>query len=106
MHYTHIDIEESRRAARKNRLLDRSLCLGNSVGALLFWKCINARPDPDIRELMREFIQRQREAREYEEFLRNKVETARVSMRAGRGRTNEEVEAKFAARRAAVRGSE
>lgn len=59
-----------------------------------------------IRELMREFIQRQREAREYEEFLRNKVETARVSMRAGRGRTNEEVEAKFAARRAAVRGSE
>ena len=59
-----------------------------------------------IRELMREFIQRQREAREYEELLRNKVEAARVSMRAGRGRANEEVEAKFAARRAAVLGSE
>ena len=52
-----------------------------------------------LRELMREFIQRQREAREYDEFLRRKVEASRASMRAGVGRSNEEVEAEFAARR-------
>jgi hypothetical protein len=53
-----------------------------------------------VRELMREFIQRRREEREYDEFLRRKVELARASMRAGRGRSNEEVEAEFAAIRA------
>lgn len=53
-----------------------------------------------VRELMREFVQRQRQAREYEEFLQDKVEAARDSMRAGRGRSNEEVEAEFVARRA------
>ena len=55
-----------------------------------------------LRELMRDFVRRQREAREYEEFLRRKVEVARVSMRAGRGIPNEAVEAEFAARRARV----
>ena len=53
-----------------------------------------------LRELMREFVQRQREAREYDEFLRRKIEAARSSMRAGLGRSNDEVEAEFAARRA------
>jgi predicted transcriptional regulator len=53
-----------------------------------------------LRELMREFVQRQREAREDEEFLRQKVETARSSMRTGLGHSNDEVEAAFAARRA------
>jgi predicted transcriptional regulator len=55
-----------------------------------------------VCEMMRGFIQRQRqrEAREYEAFLRSKVDTARLSMRADIGRSNEEVEAKFAARRA------
>ncbi|MDT4882437.1 hypothetical protein FQZ97_1183830 [compost metagenome] len=48
---------------------------------------------------MREFVQRQREAREYDAFLRRKVEAGRTSMRAGLGRSNEEVEAEFAARR-------
>lgn len=52
-----------------------------------------------VRELMREFVQRQRQVREYDEFLQRKVEVARTSMRAGRGRSNDEVEAKFAARR-------
>ena len=52
-----------------------------------------------LRELMREFVQRQREAREYDEFLRRKVEASRASMRAGLGRSNEEVEAEFTARR-------
>jgi len=53
-----------------------------------------------MRELMRDFVQRRREEREYDEFLRRKVEIARASMRAGRGRSNEEVEAEFAALRA------
>ena len=55
-----------------------------------------------VRELMREYIQRQRKAREYDEFLGRKVEAGRLSMRAGLGRSNEEVEAEFAARRAEV----
>lgn len=58
-----------------------------------------------VREMMREFIQRQREAREYDTFLRGKVDLARESVRAGIGRTNEEVESKFAARRAELRRS-
>lgn len=57
-----------------------------------------------LRELMREFVQRQREVREYDEFLRRKVESGRASMRAGLGRSNEEVEAEFAARRDQVVG--
>lgn len=44
-----------------------------------------------LRELMREFVQRQRESREYDEFLRRKVEAGRASMRAGLGRSNDEV---------------
>lgn len=57
-----------------------------------------------VREMMREFVQRQRQAREYDEFLQHKVEAARASMRAGRGRSNEEVEAAAAARRAKASG--
>lgn len=57
-----------------------------------------------LRELMREFVQRQREAREYDEFLRSKIEAGRVSMRGGRGRSNDELEAEFAAKRAQVVG--
>jgi predicted transcriptional regulator len=53
-----------------------------------------------LRELMREFVQRQREAREYDDFLRRKVEAGRASMRAEVGHSNDEVEAMFAARRA------
>jgi plasmid stabilization system protein ParE len=52
-----------------------------------------------MRELMREFVQRQSEAREYDEFLRRKVEVARLSKAAGLGRSNDEVEADFATRR-------
>jgi predicted transcriptional regulator len=52
-----------------------------------------------LRELMREFVQRQRQVREYDKFLRLKIKVARASMRAGRGRSNAEIEAEFAARR-------
>ncbi|MBU2767244.1 antitoxin of toxin-antitoxin stability system [Acidithiobacillus ferrivorans] len=52
-----------------------------------------------LRELMREFVQRQHAERGYNEFLRSKVETARSSMRAERGRTNDDVETAFSTRR-------
>lgn len=52
-----------------------------------------------VREMMRQFVQTQREAREYEAFLQRKVDIARASMRAGDGLTNAEIEAEFAARR-------
>lgn len=55
-----------------------------------------------LRELMREFVQRQREAREYDEFLGRKVNAGRASMNAGAGHSNDDVEATFVARRAAV----
>jgi predicted transcriptional regulator len=55
-----------------------------------------------VRDLMREFVQRQRGSREYDEFLSRKVDAGRASMRAGVGHSNDEVEAAFAARRAAV----
>ena len=51
---------------------------------------------------MREFVLRQREARGYDELLRRKVEAGRTSMLAGIGRSNDEVEAEFVARRASV----
>jgi uncharacterized protein YndB with AHSA1/START domain len=57
-----------------------------------------------VRELMREFVQRQRQAREYDDFLTLKVQTARTSMHVGMGTSNEEVEAQFIARRANVAG--
>ena len=60
--------------------------------------------DQILRELMREFVQRQRQAREYDDFLANKVQTARVSMQAGVEISNDEVEAQFAARRAKAAG--
>jgi hypothetical protein len=52
-----------------------------------------------VRELMREFVRRQREAREYDALLRRKVEAARADLRSGRGCSQAEVEADFAARR-------
>jgi predicted transcriptional regulator len=52
-----------------------------------------------VREMMRQFVQTQRESREYEEFLHRKVDVARASMRAGNGLSNNDVEAEFAARR-------
>jgi hypothetical protein len=55
-----------------------------------------------VRELMREFVRRQREAREYDTLVRRKVEAGRADVRASRGRTHAEVEADFAARREAL----
>jgi hypothetical protein len=55
-----------------------------------------------LRELMRGYIDQRRQAREYEDYLRRKVEAGRASMRAGHGRPDEEVEAEFAAMRRAA----
>ena len=59
-----------------------------------------------MRELMRGYIEQRRQARAYDEYLRRKVEAARTSVHASRGRSNEEVEAAFAARRDQVAGQE
>jgi predicted transcriptional regulator len=53
-----------------------------------------------MRELMREFVQRQREAREYDEFLRDKVANARAQISTGDYASADDVEARFAQRRA------
>jgi len=61
---------------------------------------IEDRPASQImRELMRGYIEQRRQAREYDDYLREKVEAGRVSMRAGLGRSNDEVETTFAAKR-------
>lgn len=52
-----------------------------------------------MRELMRGYIEERRQAREYDDYLRRKVEAGRASMHAGRGRPDDKVEAAFAARR-------
>jgi predicted transcriptional regulator len=56
-----------------------------------------------MRELMREFVERQQQAREYDAFLRAKVDTARVQIAHGQVASGADVEARFAARRAALR---
>jgi hypothetical protein len=50
---------------------------------------------------MRAFVQQQRAQREHDAFVQRKVEIARASVQDGIGRSNEDVEAAFAARRAA-----
>jgi predicted transcriptional regulator len=53
-----------------------------------------------MRESMREFVQRQREAREYEAFLRSKVASAREQISAGEYTSADDVEERCAERRA------
>lgn len=53
-----------------------------------------------VRELMRDFVKQQREARAYDAFLQDKVAAARASLRTDGGVPNDEVEALFAQRRA------
>jgi predicted transcriptional regulator len=57
-----------------------------------------------LRELMREFVQRQREAREYELFLHQKVAEARAQVRAGDYASADAVETRAAQRRARLQG--
>ena len=55
-----------------------------------------------MRELMRSYIEQRSQAREYDDYLRSKVEAGRASMPAGLGRPNDAVEAAFDARRTQV----
>lgn len=57
-----------------------------------------------MRELMREYIQREQEKQAYDAYLAKKVEKGRQSIRAGNSQSNEEVEAQFAARRTKLAG--
>lgn len=52
-----------------------------------------------VRQLMRDYINQRLEARQYDEYLNRKVEAGRASMHAGLGRSNEDVESAFAAKR-------
>jgi len=56
-----------------------------------------------IRELMRDYIRHQQKAREYDEFLGQKVEQARSQRASGQHYSNEAVEAEAARRRAALK---
>lgn len=56
-------------------------------------------PKEPQNKSMRNYIAQRRQAREYDDYLRRKVEASRTSMRADRGRSNEDVEAVFAAKR-------
>lgn len=55
-----------------------------------------------VRELMREFVRREQERHDHSAFLHRKVEAARASSRTGAGRSDEAVEADFAARRSGI----
>lgn len=55
-----------------------------------------------MRELMRDYIKRQRQAHDYDAYLNSKVEAARMSMKAGHGHSNQDIEAEFAAKRRAL----
>lgn len=56
-----------------------------------------------VRELMREFVHKQREERTYDAFVRAKIERGLDDVRSGRLIPNETVEADFAARRRSAR---
>jgi predicted transcriptional regulator len=53
-----------------------------------------------VREFMRDFVKRERKAREYDEWYRRKVEASLAQAEAGIGYSNEEVQAKADAWRA------
>lgn len=55
-----------------------------------------------VRDLMREFVERQRQKREHGAFVERKVAAARASMQTGRGYSDDEVETDFANRRARI----
>lgn len=57
-----------------------------------------------VRELMRDYVQREAARQEHGDFLAQKVAAARTSSTAGVGRSHDAVEADFAARRAALAG--
>lgn len=57
-----------------------------------------------LRELMRTFIDAQKKEQTYDEFLEEKIRKARLSVKEGRVRSNQEVSSDFIERRAALMG--
>jgi len=57
-----------------------------------------------MRELMREYIQREEQKQAYDVYLAQKVENGRQNIHEGRSLSNDEVEVQFAARRAKLAG--
>lgn len=55
-----------------------------------------------VQASIREFLDRQRESHEYDAFLAKKIARAHEDIAVGRFYTSEEVEARFAERRAAL----
>jgi len=53
-----------------------------------------------MRELMRDFVQRQKQARDYDAFIDSKVAQARAQIDARNYSSSEDVESRFAERRA------
>lgn len=56
-----------------------------------------------VRELMREFVQKQQKSRSYDAFLAETVKASLASIKDGEGIPNEVVEAQFAERRRLAR---
>lgn len=52
-----------------------------------------------VRELMRGYIEQRRGARDYDAYLRRKIDVARADIAAGRSYSNEDIEAEFAVAR-------
>lgn len=60
----------------------------------------DARPPAQVlHDLIRDYVDRRRQTRDYDDFLRRKVEMARMDWDAGHHVSNEEAEAEAAARR-------
>lgn len=57
-----------------------------------------------VRELMREFVDKRQEERNYEAFVRAKVDTALASARRGEGVPHDVVEARFGELKRRARG--
>ncbi|PZX23439.1 conserved hypothetical protein [Cupriavidus phytorum] len=60
-------------------------------------------PSEALQDLVRDFLDHSARKRDYEVFLRNKVEASRASLREAGGIPAEQIEAEFAAWRAAAR---
>lgn len=56
-------------------------------------------PAEVLHDLIRDYVDRRRQARDYDDFLRRKVERGRMDWDAGRHVSNDEAEAQAAARR-------
>jgi predicted transcriptional regulator len=55
-----------------------------------------------LRELIEDYVDQRRQSREYDDYLRRKVEAAQSDKMAGRGYLNDEIEAEFSAARNAL----